>query len=182
MSDWPHAPIHRFGESGLYFITAATLHKQHFFRAPAALDGLRESLFAHAKAHDCWLQAWALFSNHYHLVLECKEGENVRRMPRQFHVDSAIHLNRRDGVKGRKVWFQFRDLKLTIEASWLARLRYTHTNAVHHGLVQDAANYRWCSASWFAETAPRAFVETVRRFKIDRVNVYDDFPAALPPV
>jgi putative transposase len=91
-------------------------------------------------------------------------------------------LNRREGVKGRKVWFQFRDLKLTFESSWLARLRYTHENAVHHGLVHDAANYRWCSASWFSSSAPRSFVETVRRVKVDSINVYDDFPAALPPV
>ena len=182
MTDWPHAPIHRFGDAGNYFITASTLYKQHFFRTPAALDALRESLFAHAKKHDCWLQAWALLSNHYHLVVATDIGENVRRMLRSFHIESAIELNRRDGVRGRKVWFQFRDLHLTFESSWLARLRYTHENAVHHGLVHDAANYRWCSASWFASAAPRAFVETVRRIKVDGVNVYDDFPAASPPV
>jgi putative transposase len=182
MSDWPHAPLHRFGDAGNYFITASTLYKQHLFRAPAALDALGESLFAHAKENGCWLQAWALLSNHYHLVVACEDGEKVRRMLTRFHVTSATELNRRDGVKGRKVWFQFRDLKLTFQTSWLTRLRYTHENAVHHGLVHDATRYRWCSASWFADSAPAAFVETVRRVKLDRVNVYDDFPAALPPV
>jgi putative transposase len=168
-------PSPSLGDAGNYFITASTLHKQHLFRTPASLDALRESLFAYAQEHDCWLQAWSFFANHYHLVVACNEGENVRRMLTQFHINSAIELNRRDGTSGRKVWFQFRDLQLTIPASWLARLRYTHENAVHHGLVLDAANYRWCSASWFADRAPRAFVETVRRVKIDRVNVYDAF-------
>ena len=175
MSDWPHAPIHRFGDSGTYFITASTLHKQRLFRTPAALDELRESLFTHAEQHACWLQAWSLFVNHYHLVVATDDGETLRSMLRQFHVDSAIKLNRRDGVRERRVWFQFRDLQLTIQSSWLARLRYTHENAVHHRLVADARRYRWCSASWFGERAPRALVETVRRVKIDRVNVYDDF-------
>jgi len=128
------------------------------------------------------LQAWSLFSNHHHLVIAADAGENVRGMIRQFHVNSAINLNRRDGTKGRRVWFESRDLHLSIQASWLARLRYTHENAVHHGLVTNALNYRWCSAAWFADRAPSAFVETVRRMKIDRLNVYDDFPSALPPV
>ena len=179
MTDWPHAPIHRFTEAGIYFITGATYLKQHFFRAH--LDTLRTSLFAKAKQHDCWLQAWALFSNHYHLVVECDEGQNVRNMLVAFHKETAVTVNRFDAAKGRQVWYQFRDLMLTIEASWLARLRYTHENAVHHGLVQRAANYPWCSASWFERTARPSFVETVRRMKIDRVGVYDDFSAAPPP-
>jgi len=180
MTDWPHAPIHRFNESGIYFVTAATYLKQHFFRTQNALDALQTSLFTKAKQHDCWLQAWALFSNHYHLVVRCEEGTSVPRMLRAFHIESAIDINRIDAAKGRQVWFQFRETLLTIEASWLARLRYTHENAVHHGLVAVAGQYPWCSASWFERTARPAFVETVQRMKIDRVSVYDDFAAALP--
>ncbi|HYC92165.1 MAG TPA: transposase [Thermoanaerobaculia bacterium] len=178
MRDWPHAPLHRFGDAGVYFITAGTLGKQHFFRAPAALDELQHSLFAAVQKHACRLQAWALFSNHYHLVVSTEAGENVRRMLRALHIDSAINVNRRDGRKGRKVWFQFWDTQLTHEGSWLARLRYTHENAVHHGLVADAHAYRWCSASWFEETAAASFVKTVRDVRIDRVSVFDDFAAA----
>jgi putative transposase len=94
----------------------------------------------------------------------------------RLHVETAIALNREQNSAGRKVWFQFRETQLTYEPSWLARLRYTHENAVHHGLVADAEQYRWCSASWFAATARHSFAETVRRMKIDRLNVYDDFP------
>ena len=101
-------------------------------------------------------------------------------MLRQFHVNSAIALNRRDGTKGRRVWFESRESYLSIQSSWLARLRYTNENPVLHGLVANARNYRWCSASWFESRAPRAFVETVRRVRIDRVNVYDDFLTELP--
>ncbi|HVE73456.1 MAG TPA: hypothetical protein VNI54_18975 [Thermoanaerobaculia bacterium] len=181
MNDWPHAPVHRFGEAGVYFVTASTLYKQHLFRTAAALDALGDSLFGQAKTFECWLQAWALFANHYHLVIASDDGGKVRRMLTHLHVRTAIDINRRDGVKGRKVWFQFRDSLLTIESSWLARLRYTHENAVHHGVVAGARRYRWCSASWFEDHAPRSFVETVRRIRTDRVNVYDDFPAAMLP-
>ena len=179
--DWPHAPVHRFGESGVYFVTGATLYKQHFYRLPHALNALQALLFTLATRHYCFLQAWALFSNHYHLVVACDRGDDVHTMLSQFHSDAAVALNHLDGVSGRKVWFQFRETLLTYERSWLARLRYTHENAVHHGLVPVAAQYPWCSARWFEETARKSFVETVRNFPIDRVNVYDDFTAALPP-
>jgi putative transposase len=177
--DWPHAPLHRFGDSGVYFVTTGTHQKRHFFRQPAALDMLQEGLFRHAEEHRWWLQAWALFSNHHHLVIASDDGENVRRMLARFHVDSALTLNRHDGVKGRIVWFQYRDTQLTYEKSWLARLRYTHENAVHHGLVRDARRYRWCSASWFALHASAAFVKTVNNVKIDRVSIYDEYPAEI---
>jgi hypothetical protein len=39
------------------------------------------------------------------------------------------------------VWFQSWDTQLTNEGSWLARLKYTHENAVHHGLVPQATHY-----------------------------------------
>jgi putative transposase len=180
--DWPHAPIHRFGEGGHYFITAGTNQKEPIFGGPEALDSLQSLLFENAHKHNCWLQSWSLFSNHYHLVISCDEGERLRRMIARLHTESAIEINRRDGAKGRKVWFQFWDTQLTHPGSWLARLRNTHENAVHHGLVQTAAQYKWCSAAWFLSRAPRSFVETVRGVQIDRVNVYDDFsPAASLP-
>jgi putative transposase len=179
--DWPHAPIHRFGEGGTYFITSGTLYKQHFFRSVSALNALLRTLFAEAKKHDCWLQAWALFSNHYHLVAQSEVGERVRQMIRRLHIVSAIDANKRDGTQGRVVWFQSRETLLTIESSWLARLRYTHENAVHHGLVDDARTYPWCSASWFEKTARPSFAQTVRRMKIDRLNIYDDFAATPLP-
>jgi putative transposase len=173
--DWPHAPLHRFGEGGTYFITASTYLKQHIFTTRRALDALMKTLFAQARLHDCWLEAWAIFSNHYHLVVQSDVGESIRAMVKQLHKESALEANQRDEAMGRTVWYQSRDTQLTIQASWLARLRYTHENAVHHGLVRDATQYHWCSAAWFERTARPAFVQTVRRMKIDRVNVYDDF-------
>lgn len=182
--DWHHSPLHRFGQETTFFITGATYRKEELFREPAALNLLRDILMSNAKEHACWLQAWALLSNHYHLVVRAEVGENVRRMISRFHTESAIALNRLDKAPGRKVWFQYWDKTLTFESSWLARLRYTHENAVHHRVVRVATEYPWCSAREFALTAPRSFVATVRRVKIDRVRVYDDFftrAAAVPP-
>ena len=181
MIDWPHAPPHRFGDAGIYFVTAGTFRKQHFFRDRTALDFVQACLFELATYHGCSLQAWSLFSNHYHLVVEAGAGEQIKALLKRFHVETAKAINARDGAPGRHVWFQYRDTALTFERSWLARLRYTHENAVHHGLVRVASDYSWCSASWFERTARPAFAATVARVKIDRASVYDDFEVAAPP-
>ena len=174
--DWPHAPLHRLGHAGTYFVTGATLHKEHFYRTPASLDTLQQLLFALGEQFSCELQAWTLFSNHYHLVVRTESGEAVHAMLARFHSDAAKALNAAEGVSGRRVWYQFWDTQLTFERSWLARLKYTHENAVKHGVVRDAKDYPWCSAGWFEQTAPPSFVKTLRTLKIDRVNVLDDFP------
>jgi putative transposase len=103
----------------------------------------------------------------------------------RLHLEAADELNRADGVKGRRVSNQFWDKTLTFEGSWLVRLRYTHENAVHHGLVTTAMQYPWCSAAWFERTAPRKFVDIVHGLTMDSNKTYDDSEptraVALPP-
>ena len=80
-----------------------------------------------------------------------------------------------DDMIGRSVWFNFWDTKLTYERSYLARLNYVHQNPVKHGLVNVANQYRWCSAAWFERTAAPAMVKTIYGFKIDKLNIADDY-------
>ena len=55
-------------------------------------------------------------------------------------------------ARAAAIWHNFWDTELTYEKSYLARLNYVHQNAVKHGLVARACQYRWCSAAWFERT------------------------------
>jgi len=174
--DWPHAPVHRLADNAVYMVTAATLHKQHLFNKPEKLDLLEAMLLSMAKAAGWQLEAWAVFVNHYHFIARGDPAaSNLGECLQRLHGASSRELNRLDGVKGRPVWFNFWDSKLTHQYSYLARLNYVHQNAVKHGLVPVANQYPWCSAAWFERVASAARVKTIYSFKIDRVNVYDDF-------
>jgi putative transposase len=98
----------------------------------------------------------------------------------RLHTTTAIELNKRDEAAGRRVWFQYWDSHVTFQPSYFARLKYVHQNPVHQGIVDNAESCRWCSASWFAGKAKRSFYRTVESFKIDRVNVPDDFEVLEP--
>lgn len=114
---------------------------------------------------------------------QCKAGTNARTSRdslvafiRHLHSVTSIQANRWNQTPGRQNWFQYRDTELTFQKSYLARLNYVHTNAVHHGLVREPSLYPWCSAGWFERRAATSFYKTVMAIKVDRVQVVDDFP------
>ncbi len=176
MPDWPHAPIHRLDAAGAYMVTAGTYRKLHVFDTPAKLDLVRGMLFDVAAELDWRLQAWAVLANHYHFIaISPEHATTLRKLISKLHTLTAGELNRVDEAPGRRVWYQFWDSHLTYERSYLARLNYVHQNPVHHGVVEVATQYRWCSAGWFERTASAAFQKTVMAFKTDRLRVKDDF-------
>jgi putative transposase len=175
-TDWPHAPVHRLTEAGAYMVTSGTYQKLHHFGTPERLSFLQDELLSLARQYAWELQAWVVFSNHYHFVaMAPADPTSLRPFVRHLHSVTARAINRVDGTEGRKVWFEYWDTHLTFERSYLARLNYVHQNPVHHGLVPVASAYPWCSARWFEWSATTAVHKTVTAFKIDRVNVRDEY-------
>ncbi|MHB9134297.1 MAG: transposase [Armatimonadota bacterium] len=176
MPNWPHAPVHQLTEAGAYMVTAGTFLKHRYFDTPERLQLVHDMLLNLAADFAWQLEAWAVFSNHYHFVSESPaDPSTLSTMLSKLHTLTSTELNRLDGTPGRQVWFQFWDTRLTYQRSYLARLQYVHTNAVHHRLVQRATDYRWCSAAWFERIATPAFRQTLANIKIDRITVRDDF-------
>ena len=174
--NWPHAPKHWLFEPGIYMVTAGTYQKLPHLNSPARLDFFLESLFRYAKEFKWSLQAWAVLANHYHFIASSPpDPATLRKFLGKMHMKTAQELNQQDATPGRKVWFQFRESHITFQRSYLARLHYVHFNPAKHGIVNLAENYKWCSASWFARNASPAFVETIKSFKIDQLDIPDDF-------
>ena len=178
---WPHAPSHELSAGGTYFVTCGTYQKEHYFsgakRCAVVQRGLLKTL-----AEGAWrLEAWAIFSNHYHFVAHCDSPEVAKGLPcllRSFHATLGAWVNKLDGEPERKVWHNFWETRLTFQRSYLARLNYVHQNAVHHGLVAIANQYPWCSAGWFERVGSPAMVKSIYRFKGDRLGEVDEFEPA----
>lgn len=176
MRSWPHSPSRAVKESGCYFVTASTLHRAKLFNTAKKLELLHDLLLDKAEAFGWSLEAWAVFSNHYHFVAQSPTQDgDLSRFIKGVHGASARELNRIDGMAGRTVWFQYRDTRLSYPRSYLARVAYTHFNAVKHGLVQQPERYPYCSARWFAARADAAHYQTVLSMPVDGVKVADDF-------
>jgi|ERR1044072_452000 putative transposase len=173
---WPHAPSRLGLPPGAYIVTAGTMHKQLFLDSPTKLDLHLNLLFECAREFGWRLEAWAVFANHYHFVAhKHDDSADFETFLGKLHSCSSREINKLDGLTGRKVWYRYWDTHLTYEKSYLARLNYVRCNAVKHKLVEDPRKYKWCSAEWFYQQADRPFHDTVCSFKIDNVNVIDDF-------
>ena len=178
---WPHAPLHELSARGTYIVTAGTYKKTNHFRTRERLNVLHRGLLSVAQKFGWRLEAWAVFSNHYHFVGHSPDegAENLGQMLGLLHEKTAKWINNRDDAARREVWHNFWETRLTHENSYLARLNYVHQNPVKHGLVLIANQYPWCSAAWFERTARVAQVKTIYRFKIDKLKVLDDYDVAI---
>ena len=118
--DWPHAPLHRLGEHGTYMVTAGTYQKEHFFRGAKRLDYLEATLLRITKEFGWQLEAWAVFSNHYHFVAQAMpDARSLRAALTALHSTTARKVNRLEATSARKIWHNYWDTKLTYEKSLL---------------------------------------------------------------
>jgi putative transposase len=176
MKQWPHSPPHHLEEQGAYMVTCGTYQKAHYLRTVERLTLVESSLFELAAEYGWQLRAWAVLSNHYHFVASSPEDpNNLSTMLSKLHTTTAIKLNKWDISPGRRVWYQHFDSHITFQTSYLSRLKYVHQNPVHHSVIANAENYSWCSAAWFKKSARLGFYHTVDSFKIDKLQVHDEF-------
>ena len=127
---WHHRPEHIFVPGVMYMITASTLHKAHYFRQDERLPILQDALFQVLDIYHWRLQAWAVFSNHYHVIARSPEAgdaperpeetqanapndyrestpedseqrpSSLKPMIQRLHSQTARAVNRLDGVQG----------------------------------------------------------------------------------
>jgi putative transposase len=173
---WHHAPEHRFIPGLCYMLTGSTLYKQNFYPDSWRLREL-ERIFFECLEESGWIaRAWALFSNHWHLVAKALEGgATVKQFIQGFHSRASIWVNREDDTPGRTVWYQYWDRSLTFESSYWARLNYVSQNPVRHGLVRVASQYPFCSAGFYETRSGSAFRRKLASYRFDRVKEHDDF-------
>jgi len=162
----------------VYFVTARTLYQIQHFKSAARLTWVRDRLLQHAATYQWRMEAWAVLSNHYHFIAHSPSGEgaaeSLGKLLKHLHADVTRHINKLDGVEGRKIWHNYRETHLTFQKSYLARLHYTHHNPVHHGLVALAADYEWCSAREFEHACTPAWVKTIAAFQYDEIAKGDE--------
>ncbi len=149
---WPHAPPHRLCQGGVYFLTARCAEGRNLLADDDMKDWFQETLFLVAREFGWTLEAWAILSNHYHLIGHSPKGpggaESLRDMIRKLH-------------------------SLTHQRSYLARLHYVHQNAVHHKLVAVGSDWKWCSAAAFKREVTSAWLKTITSFCYDEIAAKD---------
>ena len=80
--------------------------------------------------------AWALMSNHFHLLLQTGE-ESIATLMRRLLTGYAVHFNRRHNRHGALFQNRYKSLLCQKESYLLELVRYIHLNPLRAGLVKD---------------------------------------------
>lgn len=119
------------------------------------LEWLRE----YARDSGCAVHAYALMTNHVHLLLSFQKAEGVGEMMKRLGQRYVQYVNRTYRRSGTLWEGRFRSC-LTQEDSYvLGCYRYIELNPVRADMVEHPGKYRWSSYRWNAQGEASGWLE-----------------------
>ena len=95
--------------------------------------------------------AWVVLDNHYHIIV--RSPDNARTLSKfisSIHKYTARLWNEDDGIKNRKVWWNYWDTCIRSEHDYYNRVKYVLWNPVKHELTETPENYPFSNYSEFS--------------------------------
>jgi putative transposase len=148
-------PPHWFVPGALYMLTAAIYRGAGLIESARRKAEWRDAFYEAARIYHWQIIAWVVLHNHYHAIVQSPEHTcNLFKFINSYHKYTARKWNDRDGLNGRKVWWNYWDTCIRSEQDYYSRLRYVFWNPLKHGLVEtpedyDFSNYRAYLSSGF---------------------------------
>ena len=102
------------------------------------------------RRHGLTVHAYCLMGNHYHLLVEDRDGRLSAAM-RHINGSYTQAFNRRHGRDGPLFRGRFRAQIVEREGYVLELLRYIHMNPVRAGMVRRAGDYPWSSHAFYQQ-------------------------------
>ncbi len=129
-------PPHIYTDNACYFITASTIHRQRLLGTSDKRALVQNVLKKAVQQYGIRLYAWVILANHYHLLLKTSDVSPIYKFIKRLHGDSAVQLNKFDGLAGRQVWHQYWDRFPRSERDFWSYFNYIHINPIKHGYVR----------------------------------------------
>jgi putative transposase len=123
------------------------------------MDDFLSELLAILRSGATRVDAWAILPNHYHAVVLTDSCPALLRELGKLHGRSSFLWNGEDEARGRKVWFNTMERKISGDGHHIAAIQYVHHNPVKHGYVKKWDEWKWSSASEYLERLGRDEVE-----------------------
>jgi hypothetical protein len=133
--------------------------------------------------------AWALMSNHVHLVVRTDKG-CLSSLIQRLHTSFAIQFNLSRGRQGHVFQSRFHSRLVRDDADLMVLIRYVHRNPLEAGLVtgvRGLARYAWCGhAALIGHREPYAFEAVDEALSLfggesrEAIREYGEWMAQLP--
>ncbi len=132
----------------IFHLTARTQGKEHWFDA-AMRDFIHEAMAHVQRQTDAKLRAYAIMSNHLHVLLQ--QGlAPISAFMQPLLCRTALAVKRKYGVDGHVFSRRFWDGVCVDEAQVFAVVDYIHGNPVRAGLCAELTAWPWTSHASYA--------------------------------
>ena len=145
----PHRPIHLYADNAWYFISASTIGHEKLLSTDEHLAIWQDVLNATIEELNMAMSAWVALPNHYHVLVQPREGIDVAKFTNLLHGRTAFQLNGMDGKRGRKIWYSYWDVCMRTEHDFWTRFNYIHYNPVKHGYVDAPEDWNFSSYQFY---------------------------------
>ncbi len=126
----------------LYHVLARGNQRREIFHDDADRTKYLDKLAAYKHRHGFALYAYALMTNHVHLLIETRDV-GLGKIVQGIHQSYTQSYNRRYQTVGHVFQGRYKAFVCAREAYLLELVRYIHLNPVRAKLVADPADYRW---------------------------------------
>ena len=169
-------PPHLLTDNSFYFITSRTLDAQWFLQPNQYKQIVLDTIYSKVDKFDIGLIAFAILQNHIHLMLTVKDGQKIPKFMQEINGASSFAINKADGVKGRKIWWNYYDHVIRSDADFYKHLNYIHQNPIKHKLAKDF-DYEFSSyKQWLEKRGKEYLDEAFQKYPVvDFVIQNDEF-------
>ena len=168
-------PPHIYQDNTIYFISVKTIQGERYFDIENKKDVLFKVLKRATDKFNVQLFAWAILSNHYHLLFKLSSGKDLGIFIRNINENSARILNEQDNEQGRKIWYQYLDYCIRSEKDFYQHFNYIHHNPVKHKYVKEqdnVLNYKFCSyRDWIKKKGEEFMADCFEKYSIKDFTV-----------
>jgi len=165
-----HHPPHIFLDETIYFITCRTIGAKDYFNTDSFKELFVNYLKNGVEKFNIPIYAWVTLSNHYHLLLKIIDKKTLSPLMQAINGASSFELNRIEGQRGRKVWYQYWDRCIRDEDDFFKHFNYIHHNPVKHGFIkttQGLGDYKFSSyCSWLKSHGEEFLINNFRDYPI----------------
>ncbi|OGY41516.1 MAG: hypothetical protein A2Y67_00480 [Candidatus Buchananbacteria bacterium RBG_13_39_9] len=89
--------------------------------------------------------AYCLNPNHFHFILRQVVDEGISKFMHKLSLGYTCYFNLKNNRSGSLFQGKFKAVKIDSDEHLLWVTAYVNGNAQIHGLIPDAADYKWCS-------------------------------------
>lgn len=151
---------HQLAGCLLYHVYNRSNAKSTIFKDPPDKMFFKTLLVSYLGRFSAHVYHWAIMPNHYHLLLEIDDPENMSAMMAGLHLAYTKYYHRKYQSAGYLWQGRFKMQPIQKEDYLLACGRYIERNPVRKGLVHSAQEYEFSSAGFYCFGANDGVTET----------------------